>query len=57
MPFSCFLLSLSLPHVPGHRQNIAFVKAGHVIYPKNSIDGLMDIAVTDNRIVAVAKVY
>ncbi|MBC7759318.1 MAG: hypothetical protein H7069_10705 [Phormidesmis sp. FL-bin-119] len=31
------------------------IKGGHVIDPKNSIDGLMDIAVTDNRIVAVAK--
>ena len=49
------MLSLSLPHLPGRRQNIAFIKGAHVIDPKNSIDVLMDIAVTDNRIVAVAK--
>ena len=30
------------------------IKDGHVIDPKKSIDGFMDIAVTNNRIVAVA---
>ena len=31
------------------------IKGGHVIDPKNNIDGLMDIAVNDGKIVAVAK--
>jgi dihydroorotase len=31
------------------------IKGGHVIDPKNNINGLMDVAVTDNKIVAVSK--
>lgn len=31
------------------------IKGGHVIDPKNGIDGVMDIAITDGKIVKVAK--
>ncbi|WP_460938260.1 amidohydrolase/deacetylase family metallohydrolase [Spirosoma humi] len=31
------------------------IKGGHVIDPKNNIDGLMDIAIADGKIVQVAK--
>ncbi|QKZ14769.1 amidohydrolase/deacetylase family metallohydrolase [Spirosoma sp. KUDC1026] len=31
------------------------IKGGHVIDPKNNIDGIMDVAITDGKIVQVAK--
>ncbi|OOQ58346.1 amidohydrolase/deacetylase family metallohydrolase [Mucilaginibacter pedocola] len=31
------------------------IKGGHVIDPKNNIDGVMDVAITDGKIAAVAK--
>ncbi len=39
-----------------HAQQIdLLLKGGHVIDPKNKIDGLMDVAITDGKISAVAK--
>lgn len=31
------------------------IKGGHVIDPKNNIDGIMDVAITDGKVVQVAK--
>lgn len=39
-----------------HAQQYSLViKGGHVIDPKNNIDALMDIAITDGKITAIAK--
>ena len=47
------LLFLFIQHV--HAQSIdILLKGGHVIDPKNKIDGLMDVAITDNKISQVA---
>jgi dihydroorotase len=37
------------------QQYAIVIKGGHVIDPKNSIDGIMDIAVSNGKIVQVAK--
>ena len=48
----CLLFSFS-HHV--HAQSIdILLKGGHVIDPKNKIDGVMDVAITDNKISQVA---
>jgi len=40
----------------GHAQSVdLLIKNGHVIDPKNKIDGIMDIAIQGNKIVEVAK--
>jgi dihydroorotase len=40
----------------GHAQSIdLLIKNGHVIDPKNKIDGITDVAIRDNKIVEVAK--
>lgn len=48
-----FLIFLSLVI---HGQEIdLLIKNGHVLDPKNNIDGIMDVAVADGKIVAVGK--
>ncbi|WP_018612170.1 amidohydrolase/deacetylase family metallohydrolase [Segetibacter koreensis] len=50
------LLFLSIPITLLYSQPYAIViKDGHVIDPKNNIDGVMDIAVNEGKIVQVAK--
>ena len=46
----CLIANFSM----GQKYNI-LIKGGHVIDPKNNIDAVMDIAITDGKIVAVAK--
>ncbi len=52
--FIIFLLSLGFTNVYTQTYTIV-IKGGHVIDPKNSIDGMMDIAVNDGRIVKIDK--
>ncbi|MBS1608242.1 MAG: amidohydrolase/deacetylase family metallohydrolase [Bacteroidetes bacterium] len=47
------LLLLSLTVFP--QQYSIVIKEGHVIDPKNNIDGVMDVAINDGKIVTVAK--
>ncbi|MEX2232966.1 MAG: amidohydrolase/deacetylase family metallohydrolase [Cyclobacteriaceae bacterium] len=50
------LTLISLVNFSGHAQTIdLLIKSGHVIDPKNNIDGIMDVAIQDNKIVEVAK--
>ncbi|NND05532.1 MAG: amidohydrolase/deacetylase family metallohydrolase [Saprospiraceae bacterium] len=49
--FSCFLLTLPLT---GQNYDI-LLKGGHMIDPKNEIDGLRDVAISDNRIAAIGE--
>lgn len=53
------LLALSLlmlVNLTGHSQALdLLIRNGHVIDPKNNIDGVMDVAIQDNKIVQVAK--
>ena len=46
----CFIANFSM----GQKYNIV-IKGGHVIDPKNNIDAVMDVAITDGKIVALAK--
>jgi len=51
-----FLSALYLAQCPVFSQTYSIViKGGHVIDPKNNIDGLMDVAINDGKIVAVEK--
>lgn len=52
-----FLFSLiSLLSFSIHAQSIdLLIRNGHVIDPKNRIDGIMDVAIQDNKIVEVAR--
>ena len=51
-----FLVSLFFPLALLYSQPYAIViKDGHVIDPKNNIDGVIDIAINDGKIVQVAK--
>lgn len=51
-----FLLSFLLPFALLYSQPYTIViKDGHVIDPKNNIDGIIDIAINEGRIVQVAK--
>ena len=47
----CFLLSTAASHA---QQYDLLLKGGRVIDPKNSIDGILDLAVAGGRIAAVA---
>ena len=40
--------------VPALAQNEVLLKGGHVIDPKNRIDGIMDVAIAAGKITAVA---
>jgi len=54
VPFILILISLVLPS-PTYAQKIdILLKGGHVIDPKNKIDGAMDVAIADGKIVQVA---
>jgi dihydroorotase len=47
---------ISFISVYGQAQTLdLLIKNGHVIDPKNKIDGIMDVAIRDNKIVEVAK--
>jgi len=47
---------LSFTIYSGHAQSIdLLIKNGHVIDPKNRIDGIMDVAIQGNKIVEVAR--
>ena len=47
---------ITLTSLTGHSQTIdLLIKNGHVIDPKNNIDGVMDVAIQDNKIVQVAR--
>ncbi|WP_034256514.1 amidohydrolase/deacetylase family metallohydrolase [Adhaeribacter aquaticus] len=48
------LICLGVITVQGQTYSIV-IKGGHVIDPKNNLNGLMDVAITDNKIAAVAK--
>jgi dihydroorotase len=51
-----FLALLCSAYTPLMAQNYAMViKGGHVIDPKNNIDGVMDVAIQDGKILLVAK--
>ena len=52
-----FLLCMvSLLTLPGHSQSIdLLIRNGHVIDPKNNIDGVMDVAIQGNKIAQVAR--
>ena len=54
-PILCVLV-ICLAAVPLSAQEFdLLVKNGHVIDPKNGIDGVMDVAITDGRIAAVRR--
>ena len=50
-----FLFSLLLANGLWSQTYSIVIKEGHVIDPKNNIDGVMDIAIQDGKIVQVAK--
>jgi dihydroorotase len=50
-----FAFSISTSLVWSQTKYSIVIKGGHVIDPKNNIDGLMDIAVNDGKIVEVSK--
>ena len=50
--FSFFFAPIALLHAQSYS---IVIKDGHVIDPKNNIDGVMDIAINDGKIVQVAK--
>ncbi len=53
-----FTLFFLLPFTAVFAQNQAYnivIKGGHVIDPKNNMDGLMDVAIKDGKIALVAK--
>jgi dihydroorotase len=60
---SCLLLLLSLfllnpgsiAHAQSPKKYSILIKGGHVIDPKNNIDGLNDVAIQDGKIALVAK--
>lgn len=52
-PFFIYLILASLQFVSA--QHDMLLKGGHLIDPKNEINGPMDIAITDGKIAAVAK--
>src|SRR5262245_46013562 len=45
----------SLPPPPSQPQHDLIIKNGHVIDPRNRIDGPMDVAVSGNKIAEVAR--
>ncbi len=47
-------LSLLIPKMVGAQQPDLLLKGGHVIDPKNKIDGIMDVAITQGKISKVA---
>ncbi|RYG54195.1 MAG: amidohydrolase/deacetylase family metallohydrolase [Chitinophagaceae bacterium] len=49
------LLSFVLLHISYAQSYNIVIKGGHVIDPKNNIDGIMDVAISDGKIAAVAK--
>jgi len=50
-----FLFSLLLANGSWSQTYSVVIKDGHVIDPKNNIDGVMDVAIQDGKIVQVAK--
>ena len=53
---NCFLLVLFVFPLSTHAQKIdILLKGGHVIDPKNKIDGVMDVAIANGKIAQVAS--
>lgn len=53
---NCFLLLLFVFPLATHAQKIdILIKGGHVIDPKNKIDGVMDVAIANGKITQVAS--
>src|SRR5215216_1351716 len=50
-----FLLCFFCSYILVAQEYSIVIKDGHVIDPKNNIDGLMDIAIADGKIALVAK--
>lgn len=47
---------LSLLSIPGISQSYSIViKGGHIIDPKNNVDGIMDLAISDGKIALISK--
>jgi dihydroorotase len=53
--FSLFFLGGSASNAQSSRKYSIVIKGGHVIDPKNNLDGLNDIAIQDGKIALVAK--
>ncbi len=53
LPFFIILFLMSMQYVDA--QHDMLLKGGHLIDPKNEINGPMDIAITDGKIAAVAS--
>lgn len=52
----CFLLASSITASAQQNQSVdILLKGGHVIDPKNSVDGIMDVAISDGKILRVAQ--
>ncbi|HEY1010227.1 MAG: amidohydrolase/deacetylase family metallohydrolase [Daejeonella sp.] len=51
---ACFVFSMALPASLKAQQIDLLLKGGHVIDPKNNIDGKMDVAIADGKIFKVA---
>ncbi|WP_138476644.1 amidohydrolase/deacetylase family metallohydrolase [Dyadobacter bucti] len=49
------LLLLSLPAISRAQSYDIIIKGGHVIDPKNNINGIMDVAITGDKIAQLAK--
>src|SRR5690606_26157761 len=49
-----FLIEINTAFVQAQSYNIV-IKGGHVIDPKNNINSVMDIAITDGKVSSVAK--
>jgi len=52
LPVLCLLV---FTQVARSQQYSIVIKEGHVIDPKNNIDAIMDVAIADGKIAAVAK--
>lgn len=52
--FPLFIIFLLISAQYGYAQHDILLKGGHLIDPKNNINGPMDIAITDGKIAAVA---
>ncbi|MBD2752661.1 amidohydrolase/deacetylase family metallohydrolase [Spirosoma validum] len=53
--FFTFLFLISLSYSVVAQPYSIVIKGGHVIDPKNNINGIMDVAISDGKIVQVAK--
>ena len=54
-PIAIFFLLCLISGVATSQTYSIVIKGGHLIDPKNSIDGISDIAITDGKVVLIAK--